>query len=286
MGRVAHTIEHFYLAKDSRGNWNVQWVDPDTGKTKRRGTGCKSEKAAQAKMPAIVVAILNPPPPAGATVDVLLDDYIAWRTSPHCPKGKPSPTFEDNFTHIRTFFAGYTPDKLTDVAWDAYRAHRTAMPVRNAGAAIAKKNGKPVRLVSDSTACRELNALRGAIGWAQGRQWPGFQEVVMELTGQETNPRGQYLTRAEFTRLLKALEDRPHLTLFCRLSVATGARMSALLELKWSAVTMVMGIPPMREPDLEETNGETMLLSWPKGAKGPVLAAPIEIDLGTGQGQQ
>lgn len=48
-------------------------------------------------------------------------------------------------------------------------------------------------------------------------------------------PRDRHLTKEELEKLLEAI-DTPHVKLFVVLAVATGARMTAILQAKWSAV--------------------------------------------------
>jgi integrase len=73
---------------------------------------------------------------------------------------------------------------------------------------------------------RELNALRGAIGWAKRNHWKGLENVTVHLPDSAPNVQLRFLTREEVERLLKACIE-PHTALFVRISLATGARMSA-----------------------------------------------------------
>lgn len=66
-------------------------------------------------------------------------------------------------------------------------------------------------------------------------------------------PRDRYLTKAEFSDLLSQA-DTPHIRLFLILAVATGARMSAILDLEWSRVDFQHGTIDLRPPGRVITN--------------------------------
>lgn len=197
---------------------------------------------------------------------------------------------------------------LTPAAWQAYRTWRGAMNVDNAGSRAAKVQvPKPIK---DSTIKRELNALRGAIIWGRDRKWAGLPgEGEMKLKGfdDDASHKHHFLTRAEFSRILDALHETPHLQLFCLISVATAARMSAVLELKWSAVSIggaedmwtPMGDSPLalaayvegsgepKEPVVAVRRGDMMVAPIRATHDWTVVRrAPITFDLGRGRGNK
>ena len=209
-------------------------------------------------------------PPASFTIGQLLDAYLEARLQqPH------SKSFEHNFTRVREYFADYTPEQLNDGVWARYRKWRTSHVVSHAGARASKKKR---RTVSDATAVRELNSLRGTLGWARRNGYKGLADVQVHLPDSAANVRQRYLSRVEAERLIKACIE-PHTALFVRISVATGARMSAVLGLKWSDVTWPVtgrGGKPHHEDQIGLYDDET----------GFKLAAPITFDLGRGRGNK
>lgn len=84
---------------------------------------------------------------------------------------------------------------------------------------------------SDSTIRKELEMLRAALRFRYGKQAPA---VWMPPP---SKPRSDFLTKEQVGKLLQNIET-PHVRLFVILALATGARMSAILELRWSQVNL------------------------------------------------
>lgn len=81
---------------------------------------------------------------------------------------------------------------------------------------------------SDGTIRKELSVLQAALNWRDPR---GPQQFDFPAAAP---PRSRFLSREELARLLAAAQDYPHVALFVRLAIATGARREALLALTWS----------------------------------------------------
>lgn len=82
---------------------------------------------------------------------------------------------------------------------------------------------------SSSTAKLELEYLRACLNLSYGR---GHNRI---WTPPSARPRDRYLTKVEVERLLEQTSV-PHVRLFIVLAITTGARMSAILELRWDQV--------------------------------------------------
>lgn len=82
---------------------------------------------------------------------------------------------------------------------------------------------------ASGTAKTELEYLRACLNLRYGR---GHNRV---WTPQGSAPRERFLTREELDQLLEQVTT-PHVRLFIILAIATGARMSAILELRWEQV--------------------------------------------------
>lgn len=80
--------------------------------------------------------------------------------------------------------------------------------------------------VKDGTIRGELTDLKSAVRWKDRNA--GTFELPMQPA-----PRDRWLTREEFTRLLTAAQDTPHLELYLHLAIATAARQEAILDLRW-----------------------------------------------------
>jgi len=106
-------------------------------------------------------------------------------------------------------------DAVTIAQCRAYTATR-----REAG----RKNG---------TIHTELGHLRIVLRWAEKH---GLIAKAPAIERPQASPaKDDYLTRAEFARLVKGC-GAPHVRLFCHLAIATGGREAALLQLTWDRV--------------------------------------------------
>jgi integrase len=97
------------------------------------------------------------------------------------------------------------------------------------------------------TAKIELEYLRACLNLRYGR---GNNHV---WTPPASAPRDRYLTRDEVDRLLERV-GTPHVRLFIILAITTGARMSALLELRWDQVDFKHRIINFNQAGREQTN--------------------------------
>jgi integrase len=100
---------------------------------------------------------------------------------------------------------------------------------------------------SPGTAKIELEYLRACLNLRYGR---GNNRI---WTPPASAPRDRYLTREEVDRLLEHV-GTPHVKLFIILAIATGARMSALLELRWDQVDLKHRTINFNQVGREQTN--------------------------------
>lgn len=96
--------------------------------------------------------------------------------------------------------------------------------------------------LAESTIARDLKRLRAALSWAAAedvRGWFGQSERIptFEMSvGVTSLPRIRFLeTKEQALRLINAAH-LPHVRLFIRIALATGARKEAIEQLPWSAV--------------------------------------------------
>jgi integrase len=100
---------------------------------------------------------------------------------------------------------------------------------------------------AQGTVRTELEYLRACLNLRYGR---GNNRVWLP-TG--SAPRDRYLTRTELEKLLEHV-DTPHVRLFIILAVTTGARMSAILELRWDQVDFKHRSINFNQPGREQSN--------------------------------
>jgi integrase len=100
---------------------------------------------------------------------------------------------------------------------------------------------------SNGTVRTELIFLRACLNLRYGR---GNNKVWLPPAGV---PRDRYLTREELDKLLAHVRT-PHVRLFIILAVTTGARMSALLDLRWEQVDFKHRTINFNQAGREQTN--------------------------------
>jgi integrase len=100
---------------------------------------------------------------------------------------------------------------------------------------------------SNSTVKTELEFLRACLRFHLKKDAPALWMPP------DSKPREHYLTREERDRLLDAI-NTPHVKLFVRLATATGARMTAILDLTWDRVDLEVGTVDLNPAGREITN--------------------------------
>lgn len=100
-------------------------------------------------------------------------------------------------------------------------------------------------VASRGTIHLELTYLRAALSYAEKEKWLAKAPHIHVPT--RPKPRDHYLTKPEATELIGAAATH-HLKLFITLALATAARASALLELRWDQVNMKRRTIDLRDP--------------------------------------
>ena len=116
--------------------------------------------------------------------------------------------------HLLPFFGDLDTNKISVPMCQAYIQRR-----RNAGA-------------GNATIRRELACLKAAV---RKHAPEGHRNFVFEMPPAPP-PRERYLTREEFKLLRSTVAPTDHLALFVEIAIATGARKSAICQMKWSQV--------------------------------------------------
>lgn len=101
--------------------------------------------------------------------------------------------------------------------------------------------------MSDSTIKTELEFLRACLRFKYGATAPKL------WLPPASKPRDRHLTKQEARDLIEAIET-PHVRLFVELALATGARMSAILDLTWDRVDLKRGTVDLMPPGRHQTN--------------------------------
>lgn len=123
---------------------------------------------------------------------------------------------------------------------------------------------------SEHTVHGELRLLRTIVNWAAKAKliehaphiWlPSFPAA-----------RDRHLVRDEIEKLLGAA-DLPHIRLFIILAIATAARRTAILELKWNRVDFERGLIHLQDPTRQRTNKGRAIVPMNDSARAALVEA-------------
>lgn len=135
--------------------------------------------------------------------------------------------------HLKNFFGAFSPSQISQQLVEMYANHR-----RNSGVS-RRSTGQIIRRIADGTVEKELVIFRAALRWGakvdrarwlNGGEAPNF---LMPVSG--ARARVRWLTKTEASTLLTSCH-LPHIRLLIRIALATGARKSAIEELRWDQV--------------------------------------------------
>jgi len=171
---------------------------------------------------------------------------------------------------VKDLWPVYIRDRMKEVSRpDRFKATWTALEPHfghKLGTAISrddcrayhkarKKAGK-----SDSTARTELELLRACLNRTLGARAP---ELWMPPA---SKPRSRYLTLEDLGKV-HADARSPHVELFIELAIATGARMSAILDLTWERVDLEHGFVDLMPAGRNPTNKQRPVVKLTKRAR-------------------
>ncbi len=225
----------YWHAKDG------QWIIRD-GSVFRR-TGCGAGKRQQAEIAlADYIATRQAPRRSGPSHphELTVGEVLARYLDDKGDTVKGAATLAANAAALARFWGDLTCDAVKGSTCRSYEKAR-AKPRKDA-------NGQ-VRVAGSATVRRELGVLQAALRHAKRE---GLLIYAPEVTLTEAGePRDRWLTRSEVAALLKAAS--PHARRFILLSIYTGRRMSAVLELTWTRVDLETGRIRFRAEGERET---------------------------------
>jgi integrase len=191
----------------------------------------------------------------------------------------------------------YVTDALAQYADE--RGPNVAAPVRIAsslqalipfwtGKTVAQVNERECRTyvasrgLSDGTTRRELGTLRAAINWAHKQGT--ISRTVSVWLPDRPEPKERWLTRDEVAALMRgamAGKARLYLPLFILLSVYTGRRVGAVLDLRWHQINLETGMIDFRQKSKGETTKKRGRIKAPKSLIAHLRRARLRgVDLG------
>lgn len=202
---------------------NQYWIIRDGPVDRGTGCGAQDTKGAEKALAEYLAKKHRPDfgggDPDQAKIADILITYAEATTDPGVVAPLPM---------LQQFWAGKTLAAITPKSCEAYVKWRCAHHNRNA------KDKARAKLVKPSTARRDLEVLRAAIGHAHAERLIRFRVPV--AVPDKPPARSRYLTRSEAARLLWAAWRRPmgrHVARFILLGLYTGSRHRAILKLQW-----------------------------------------------------
>lgn len=205
----------YKLAK-RRGSpkWYVTWSEGH--RSRRVSTGTTNEREAKDALAAFRLehGRKREAEPSEIAIATVLNDYVDGYAV-NLPSAEQAKIARK---HLLAFYGAATVSLIGPSTHDEYEA-------------VRKKAG-----VGNDTINRERVVLRAALNRARKHGWLKTTPHVPSLPA--SPPRERYLTREEAARLLRACKS-PHMRLFVRLGLYTGARPGAILDLTWDRVDFV-----------------------------------------------
>ena len=141
--------------------------------------------------------------------------------------------------------------KRARVAWKASEDFWDALPIARVDEVAAIDYRKRREHCRDITVRNELAVIRAALNWCEKK---GLIDKAPFIQMPKLPPSTVgHLSRAQFVKLLEGAR-RPHVALFIKLAVATGARTNALLDLTWDRVDFDRGRITLNPRDRVQTS--------------------------------
>lgn len=216
------------------------------GRKQERATGTADRRVAQEKLREVLETLsvsatdrsddVGPRPARDVTIAEVLDRY-----GQDCGPTRRDPRrIGIAIERLLSFWGTHTVSEITDASCKIYEDKRREAFAREETARIQQivakgQKPKPARVLKPATVRRELGVLTAAVNYAVTKQM--VVRPAKPTLPPKSPPRQVHLTRSQVARLLRAARALPrarlHLPLFILLAFYTGARRSAILDLRW-----------------------------------------------------
>lgn len=243
-----------------QGAFYIYWTDERTGRSRERSTGTRDLAQAH-QVFADWLANRDAPitwdgPRRAAQASIA--DVLAIYAEEHAAEHTASP--ETVYYAIKALL-GWWGDRTCD-----YVKPETCKAYVKARAA---------QRIAASTAGRELTVLRAALGYAH-KNGKLVDKPFVELPPRPPG-RDRWLTRSEAAALLRCSRHDPqargHLPLFILLALTTGARPTALFELRWTQIDFDRDRIDFNPPGRKRTTKGRPIISIPRRLRWFLLRA-------------
>lgn len=141
--------------------------------------------------------------------------------------------------------------KRAEVAWKAAEGFWDKLPIARVDIKAAEDYRTRRAHCRAITVRNELAVIRAALNWAAKHKMIGAAPFIQmpKLPASKVG----YLSKPDFRKLVDGA-GRPHVALFMKLAVATGARSNALLDLTWDQVDFRSGLITLNPEDRVQTS--------------------------------
>lgn len=209
--------EKYRLWQHPNGTIYVVWTERDansgTGmQTKRVSTGATDWERAEQYRAQFIAGLNNAAPKEEPTIRYILERYQSERG----PNARSPKTIDQSVNKLIPFFGDLLPSHVTNQLLRQFAGENSS--------------------ASAGTILRRLGVLKAALRYAEGNRWIEPLPYLRMPVGNPP-PRELWLTREQVALLIEKAKS-PHIELFIKLAVFTGARSGAILDLTWSQVDM------------------------------------------------
>lgn len=233
-----------------------QWVIRDGDLMLRTGHGLGDREAAEGALQAYLAA--KRPAGRGGPVqphEMTVGEVLALYGADKGPEMKGRETLANNIAMLADFWGNLTCDEVVGSKCRAYEKHRAKPRTNEKGQTFT---------AGPSTVRRELGVLQSALNYARKeRRLLYAPEVTL---AKAAPPRDRWLTLGEAARLLRAAS--PHCRRFILLSLYSGRRMTAVLNLTWDRVDLDANVIRFRQDGELETNKRKGEMQIPRQLAG------------------
>ncbi|WP_294189004.1 site-specific integrase [uncultured Sphingomonas sp.] len=141
--------------------------------------------------------------------------------------------------------------KRAEVAWKAAEKFWDKLPIARVDIKAAEDYRTRRAHCRAITVRNELAVIRAALNWAAKHKMIGAAPFIQmpKLPASKVG----HLSKPDFRKLVDGA-GRPHVALFMKLAVATGARSNALLDLTWDQVDFRSGLITLNPEDRVQTS--------------------------------
>jgi integrase len=266
--------------KKRHGTWYIYFTDARTGRSRERSTGTRDRTEAHQIFAAWLserddIPVWDGPRRASqAAISDVLDMYLEQHAAEHTASPE---TAAASVKALLSWWGERTCDFIKPETCRLYvKARTTQSHVLSSASNHIGGDDKMVRRpIAVATAGRELTTLRAALGYAH-KNGHLLDRPFVELP-QRPPGRDRWLTRSEAARLLWESRREPHarhhLPLFILLGLATGARPSALFELRWTQIDFDRDRIDFNQPGRRQTSKRRPIISIPRRLRWFLLRA-------------